>query len=93
MNIDVGGDADKETIGGFASKYSAYTCPTPSQMKVRRADTKKVATSSGGPQTFRTFDLKTGFVCLKSDQQNGADCFDYEVQLCCPSERRFNCFY
>ena len=86
MSIDVGGDADKETIAGFVSKYSAYACPTPSQMKVRRIDTKQIATASGGPQIYRTFDLKTGFVCLKSDQPNGASCFDYEVQLCCPSK-------
>jgi hypothetical protein len=86
MNIDTGGDADKETIAGFLSKFSAGSCPNPSAMKVRRADTKQNATSGGVPQIYKSFDLKTGFVCLKSDQPSGAACFDYEVQLCCPSK-------
>jgi Mucin-2 protein WxxW repeating region len=71
MSLDSGGDADKETLAGFSSKYPSYSCPNPSQMKVRRSDTKQSATPSGGPQVFRTFDLKTGFVCLKADQPTG----------------------
>ena len=86
MSLESGGDSDKETIAGFVLKYSAYNCPNPSQMKVRRVDTKQTATANGGPQIYRTFDLKTGFVCSKSDQPTGGGCFDYEVQLCCPSE-------
>ena len=33
MNLNSGGDADKEILAGFISKYSAYTCLDPTQIR------------------------------------------------------------
>jgi len=83
MSSDSGGAQDKETISGLLVKYSAYTCSNPSKINVRDIATKSPATLAGGPQIYRSVDTKAGFVCVGSDQSNGA-CLDYEVQLCCP---------
>ena len=88
LNSDSGGTADKELLSALVSKYGAYACPKPSQIKVRRADTKQNATMKGGPQIYSSLDTTTGFLCMKSMQPDGSNCFDYEVQLCCP--RKFH---
>jgi hypothetical protein len=78
--------ADKELLSALVGKYGAYACIKPSQIKVRRSSTKRNATMKDGPQTFSFLDTTSGFQCLKSMQSDGSDCFDYEVQLCCPRE-------
>ena len=37
-------------------------------------------------QIYSYLDTISGFQCLKSMQQNTDDCYDYQVQLCCPGE-------
>ena len=39
------------------------------------------------PQVYMFLDIVSGFQCLKSMQDNNDDCFDYEVQLCCPRKK------
>jgi hypothetical protein len=83
MSTDVGGPADKETLLALESKYGAQTCLNPLKIRVRRVGTRQEASIGGGPQIFSAFDTTVGFQCLAS-MQHGQDCFDYEVQLCCP---------
>ena len=83
MSSDQGGLADKETLQSLYNKYGAQTCLNPAKIRVRRVGTRQEASAGGGPQIFSTFDTTVGFQCLAS-MQKGQNCFDYEVQLCCP---------
>jgi len=52
LNSDHGGVTDREDLAGLVAKYGPYACKKPSQIKVRRADTKEVAIFKSGPQVW-----------------------------------------
>ncbi len=78
---DVSGDAER--LEELARDYTWQVCKEPSDIKVRRADTREEVTKDGGVQTYANFDTTVGFVCQDS-QQIADPCYDYEIQLCCP---------
>jgi len=46
MNVESGGNSDRETLSGLQAKYGARACPKPSQIIARRFDTQEVANRS-----------------------------------------------
>ena len=84
MSTDDGGSEDNELLSKLIQQYGNYACKKPVRMDVRRKDTKEKVPLAKNPQSYASFDLVNGFQCMKSPQRNLTDCFDYEIQLCCP---------
>ena len=87
MSTESGGHSDNEAIGSLVSKFPTEACSNPSKILARRVDTKQVVPATGWIQTLASYDVKKGFQCQQSLQQDGSPCHDYEVQLCCPGEK------
>ena len=84
MSTDKGGSEDNELIFKLTQKYGNYACNKPLKIDVRRKDTKEKVPLAKNPQVYASFDTTNGFQCMQSQQNDLSDCFDYEVQLCCP---------
>ena len=83
FNTEQGSKGDDELLVELLGLYSWQVCPAPKDIRARIVATKEIVNKTGGPQIYDKYDNTTGFVCKNSDQSNG-DCFDYEIQLCCP---------
>jgi hypothetical protein len=72
----------------FQTKFCIFfpqACLNPRRIRARRIGTRQEASLAGVPQIFANFDLTVGFQCVAAMQSSaGEQCFDYEVQLCCP---------
>ncbi len=86
MSTDYGGSEDNELLSKLTKQYGNYACQNPVRMDVRRKDTKEKVPLTKNPQYYASFDTVNGFQCMKSQQSDLSDCFDYEVQLCCPGK-------
>ena len=92
MSTESGGNSDNEVIGSLVSKFPTEACSNPSKILARRVDTKQLVPATGWIQTLASYDVKKGFQCQQSLQQDGSPCLDYEVQLCCPGEGQGLCY-
>ena len=72
----------------FSNKICTFfpqACLNPRRIRARRIGTRQEASLAGVPQIFANFDLTVGFQCVAAMQSSaGEQCFDYEVQICCP---------
>ena len=83
FNTEMGGKGDDELLVEHLGLFSWQVCPKPKDIQARIVSTKEIVSKTGGPQVYSSYDTEFGFICKNQDQSNG-DCFDYEIQLCCP---------
>ena len=82
FNLGKGSKGDSESIEELYSVFSWQVCPKPKDIRARIVSTKEMVTPDG-PQIYANYDTVSGFVC-QDDGQLVDNCYDYEVQLCCP---------
>ncbi|XP_078681744.1 uncharacterized protein LOC144916492 [Branchiostoma floridae x Branchiostoma belcheri] len=75
------GTGDWETLTDLRKENPGEICLTPTDIQVRVISTGQDAFLTG--ETFAFYDVTTGFVCIK-DEQDDDTCLDYEVRFCCP---------